>query len=115
VLQCVAGRCGAVLKSADLDISCIAECCRVLQGVAVCCRVLQCGIQERRTWYQLSCRVLQCVAECCSVSQSVAVCCGVLRCGIEKRYELGSSHRTWGGQLVKFLKKSLLYLFYIIH
>ena len=36
---------------------CIAECCNVLQSVAVCCRVLQC------------------VAECHSVLQSATVCC----------------------------------------
>ena len=39
-----------------------AECCKVLQCVAV------------------RCSVLQCVAECCSVLQCVAVCCSVLQC-----------------------------------
>ena len=71
--------------------SVVAECCRVLETVAVCpqclshpasfrvlhidasqhfcCRVLQCVAE--------CCRVLQTVTECCRVMQSVAVCCSV--------------------------------------
>ena len=41
---------------------CVAECCSVLQCVAVYCSVVHC------------------VAVCCSVLQCVAVCCSVLRC-----------------------------------
>ena len=56
--------------SLPLRKSCVAVCCRVLQGVAVCCSVLQC--------VAVCCSVLQCVAVCCSVLQCVAVCCSVI-------------------------------------
>jgi len=71
-------------------LQCVAECCSVLQSVAVCCRVLQCVaeccsvLQRVAVCCRVCCRVLQCVAECCrvccSVLQSVAVCCRVLQC-----------------------------------
>jgi len=54
------------------SVSCVAVCCRVLQGVAVCCNVLQCVAG--------CCSALQCVAVCCSVLQCVVVCCSALQC-----------------------------------
>ena len=53
-----------------------AECCSVLQCVAVCCSVFVIVF-----WY-ITCHnsVLQCVAVCCSVLQCDAVCCSVLQC-----------------------------------
>jgi len=60
-------------------LQCVAECCSVLQCVAVCvslcCSALQC-VAVRRS-------ASQCVAVCCSVCprvlQFVAVCCSVLQ------------------------------------
>jgi len=77
-----------------------AECCIVLQCVAVCCSVLQlvavCCTVSVAVWSSLLssrdllvplfslpphsgqvCSVLQCVAVCCSALQCVAVCCRV--------------------------------------
>ena len=59
-------------------------CCNVLQRVAECCYVLQCVAvyarnhsDTRRYMYENSCVVS--AAVCCSVLQCVAVCCSVLQ------------------------------------
>jgi len=52
-------------------LQCVAECCRVLQGVAV---HVSSSVGVRRYLLQCS-HFLQCVAVCCSVLQCVAVCC----------------------------------------
>jgi len=55
----------------NVQLQCVARCCKVLQGVAECCSVLQC--------FAVCCSVLQCVAVCCIVFQCVAVCCRLWR------------------------------------
>ena len=61
----------------DVNCTCVAVCCSVLQCVAVCCSVLQ-SVAE-------CCSVLQCAAVCCNLLQyvliytrCVAVCCSAL-------------------------------------
>jgi len=65
--------CLSALDSSPLDnaeccsvLQCVAVCCRVLQSVAECCSVLQC--------LAVSCSVLQCLAVSCNVLQGDAVC-----------------------------------------
>jgi len=73
------------LKGLQLVTLLPAECCRVLQRVAVCCSVLQCVSHSCRHSVAGCCSVLQCVAACCSVChtlagtvlQGVAACCSV--------------------------------------
>ena len=61
-------------------LKCVAECCVVLQSVAVCGSVLLCVIILQSV---AECgKVVQSIAECCKVLQSVAVCCSVLLCVI---------------------------------
>ena len=65
-----------------LLLQCGAECCSVVQSVAVWGSVVQCGAVWCRVVQSgaVCCSVLQCVAVCCSVLQCVAVCCSVLQC-----------------------------------
>ena len=55
----------------------IAECCSVLQCVAV---LRACMTPLMSRYMDMLGGVLQCVAVCCSVLQYVAVCCSVLQC-----------------------------------
>ena len=58
----------------------VAQCCSVLQCIAVCCSVLQCvavrALRSTSTQPSEPCEA----AQCCSVLQCVAVCCSVLQC-----------------------------------
>jgi len=59
---------------------CFAECCRVLQSVAVYCSLaatLTNPLDDVRC-VEVCCSVLQCVAVCCSVLQCVALCCSLV-------------------------------------
>jgi len=74
----------------------VAECCGVLQRVAVCCsesKGASYNVAAKKAPIDLEilpvclmlcvtvcCSVLQCVAVCCSVLQCIAVCCSVLQC-----------------------------------
>ena len=53
---------------------CVAECCRVLQCVAVCFSVSDWQVETLESQLAVCCIELQCVTVCCSVLQSVAVC-----------------------------------------
>jgi len=92
-------------------LQCVAECCRVLQSVAVglaskraclhwaqVCSVLQCVV--------VCCSVLQCFAACCSVLQCVAVCCSVLQCDavclcVLRRVAESGRARLYEGQVLQ--------------
>jgi len=82
VLQCVAVCCSGIRHQTHLLLptlplknklcrsvsQCVAECCGVLQYVAIRCSAFQC----------VAC--LQCVAVCCSVLQCAAVCGSARQC-----------------------------------
>ena len=75
----VLGLCGSLV------LQCVAECCSVMQCVAVCldcvaacCNVL--GLSRCLVCVACVAVCLTCVAVCCSVLQCVAVCCSVLQC-----------------------------------
>jgi len=74
VLQCIAVRplLSMWAPALPLRYSSVAECCSVMQRIAVCRRALQC--------VAVHCTVMLRIAECCSVLQCVAVCCSVLQC-----------------------------------
>ena len=62
----------------------VAECCRVLQGVAECCSVVQCGAAWCSVFDEFQCGLspyIYRVAESCRVLQGVAECCSVVQCG----------------------------------
>ena len=65
---------------------CVADCCRLLQCVAVCCSPLPLFWTTSMTCLSTAvvarcvcCSLLQSVAVCCSLLQSVAVCCSLLQ------------------------------------